>query len=305
MTDDRLERDLRQFLVARDPGPAPLSIQDAVRAVPDTTPPSGVGGFLRRALPPLAAAAVLVVLVTVLASIRLGSFDGAGATPSPSTEIGTLQPGDGLVTVEPPLGLALVAAAIVVALVAITKRIGRPYRRLIQAALALVVVGAVLTLSNTDALSGSVSMATPNAPLTDPADGSDIFAVGPNTTIPIGVWVTNGASLPITIIGLAQDAAATTVPTLPGPVAIGRFKEPGVIDPREPVPFAPITVQPHEMTALAFLIATGDCAATTNTGNYVDVARIQVAYEVLGIQKVSTLFLGSPLRIPLIDGCGS
>ena len=305
MTDDRLERDIRQFLVARDPGPAPRPIRDAVSEVPDTTPASGIGGFLRRAAPPLAAAAVLVVLVTVLASIRLGSFDGASATPSPSTEIGTLQPGDGLVTVEPPLGIALVAAAIVVALVAITKRIGRPYRRVIQTGLALVVVGAVLTITNIDALSGSVSMATPSAPLTDPTDGSDIFAVGPNTTIPIGVWVTNAASLPITIIGLAQDPAATTVPTLPGPVAIGRFKDPGVIDPREPLPFAPITVQPHEMTALAFLIATGDCAATTNTENYVEVDQIQVAYEVLGIQKSSTLFLGSPIRIPLTDGCGN
>jgi hypothetical protein len=305
MTDDRLERDLRQFLVARDPGPAPLSIQDAVRTVPDTTPPSGMGGFLRRALPPLAAAAVLVVLVTVLASIRLGSFDGAGATPSPSTEIGTLQPGDGLVTVEPPLGIALVAAAAVVALVSITKRIRRGYRRVIQTALALVVVGAVLMLSNIDALSGSVSMATPSAPLTDPTDGNDIFAVGPNATIPIGVWVTNSTSLPITILGLAQDPVATTVPTLPGPVAIGRFRDPDVIDPTRPLPFAPITLQPHELTPLAFLIATGDCAATTNTGNYVDVARIQVAYEVLGIQKVSTLFLGSPLRIPLTNGCGS
>jgi hypothetical protein len=305
MTNDRLERDLRQFLVARDPGPAPLSIQVAVRAVPDATPPSGMGGFLRRALPPLAAAAVFVVLVTVLASIRLGSFDGAGATPSPSTEIGTLQPGDGLVTVEPPLGIALVAAAAVIALVAITNRIRRGYRRVIQTGLALVVVGAVLTISNIDALSGSVSMATPNAPLTDPADGSDIFAVGPNTTIPIGVWVTNSSSLPITILGLAQDPVATSVPTLPGPVAIGRFKDPDVIDPREPLPFAPITLQPHELTPLAFLIATGNCAATTNTENYFDVAHIQVAYDVLGIQKTSTLFLGSPIRIPLTNGCGN
>ena len=305
MTDDRLERDLRQFLVARDPGPAPRSVHEGVSAVPDTTPAGGMGGFLRRALPPLAAAAVLVVLVTVLASIRLGSFDGAGATPSPSTEIGTLQPGDGLVTVEPPLGIALAAAAIVVVLVAITKRIRRGYRRVIQAGLALVVVSAVLMVTNIDALSGSVSMATPIAPLTDPTDGSDIFAMGPNTTIPIGVWVTNSTSLPITILGLAQDPVATTAPTLPGPVAIGRFKDPGVIDPTKPLPFAPISLQPGEMTPLAFLIATGDCAATTDTGNSVDVARIQVAYEVLGIQKISTLFLGSPLRIPLIDSCGS
>jgi hypothetical protein len=305
MTDDRLERDIRQFLVARDPGPAPRSIRDAVSAVPDTTPASGIGGFLRRAAPPLAAAAALVVLVTVLASIRLGSFDEAGATPSPSTEIRTVRPGDGLVTVEPPLGLALAAGATVIALVALTKRIRRPYRRVIQTGLALLVVGGVLTITNIDALSGSVSMATANASLTDPNDGSDIFAVGPNTTIPIGVWVTNSSSVPITIIGLVQDPATATIPTLPGPVAIGRFKDPDVIDPREPLPFAPITLQPQELTPLAFLIATGACAATTNTENYVEVAQIQVAYEVLGIQKASTLFLGSPIRIPLIDGCGS
>jgi hypothetical protein len=305
MTDDRLERDLRQFFVARDPGPAPLSVRDAVRGVPDTTLPSGIGGFLGRVLSPLAAAAVLVVLVTVLASIRLGPLGGAGATPSPSTEIGTLQPGDGLIAVEPPLGLALAAAVIVIALAAMTKRMPRGYRRVIQTALAVVVVGGVVTITNIDALSGSVSMATPNAPLTDPNDGSDIFAVGPNTTIPIGLWATNSSSLPITIIGLAQDPAASTGPTLPGPVAIGRFRDPDVIDPTKPLPFVPITVQPHAMTPLAFLIATGKCAATTDTENYVEVAAIQVAYEVLGIQKVSTLFLGSPIRIPLTDGCGT
>jgi len=305
VTDDRFERELRQFFAARDPGPVPTAVQEAVRAVPDTTQAKGIGGFFGRALPPLAAAAVLVVLVTVLASTRLAPFDGAGATPSPSTPLATLQSGDGTVTVEPPLALAGVVIAILVALLFVARRAGRGVRRWIAIGTGAVVVVAWLWVANFDALSGPVSSATGSAPITDPNDGSDIFAVGPNTTIPIGVWVQNSTGLPITIVGMPQDRIATLGPTLPGPVAMGRFADPGVIDPREPLPFAPITLQPHEMTPLAFLIATGDCGATTNTENYVDVDHLQVAYEVLGITKVANLFVGSPIRIPLVAGCGS
>jgi hypothetical protein len=305
VTDDRLERELRQFFVARDPGPVPASVHDAVRAVPDTTPAPGIGGFFGRALLPLAAAAVLVVLVAVLAEIRLAPFDGAGATPSPSTLPGTLQPGDGTIPVEPPLAIAAAVIAILVGLVIVAMRAGPGTRRRTAIAAGVVIVGASLWVANFDALSGPVSSATGSAPITDPNDGSDIFAVGPNTTIPIGVWVQNSTGLPITIVGLAQDRVATVSPTLPGPVAIGRFADPGVIDPRQPLPFAPIRLQPRETTSLAFLIATGECGASTNTENYVEVAQLLVAYEVLGITKVANLFMVSPIRIPLVAGCGS
>jgi hypothetical protein len=283
-----------------------VSVQETVRAVPDTSPATGIGGFIGRALPPLAAAAVLVVLVTVLASIQLGSTVGPGAAPGPSASIGTLQPGDGLVTVDPPFAIVLAAVlALVAAKAAINAKVRPKYRGVITLAVGAAFAAGWLMVANIDALSGPVSTATPSAPLTDPTDGSDIFAVGPNATIPIGMWVQNSSTLPITIVGLPQDRIATAGPSLPGPVAIGRFADPGVIDPTEPLPFAPITLQPHEMVPLAYLINTGECAATSNTGNLFEVAQVQVAYEVLGITKTSTLFLGSAIRIPLVENCGS
>ena len=209
---------------------------------------------------------------------------------------------DRLLADEEPLADLPVRAALgIVASIAFRSR--RRYLRLLAIGLALLVIGATTMVANIDALGGPVSTATPRGTSTG-VDNIDLYAVGPEKTILIGAWVTNSSSWPITVKGLPDDQEATAGPVMPSAVAIGMFADPGIIDLREPLPFAPITLQPQESWPLAFLIDTGECAATSDTGNTFEIDDVPIAYEVLGVMKTSSLFLGQPIRIPLVEGCG-
>lgn len=308
MTDDRLERELRQFFVARDPGPAPLSIQEAVRGVPDTTPPSGMGSFLRRALPPLAAAAVVVVLVTVLASIRLGPFDGSGATPvigpAPSS-VPSLVAGDGVTaTVSPSLlhlalaGTALIGLGVVAA---------RAKRRVlgygaITAILGIIWIGSMIGTS--DAL----------------AQGSGAFGVEPFMERPGGfetgvfvraegdaefrilVGVTNLSRLPLDLVGVAPGKyQGPDADRLPRIVGVGYLPDDDCCLPSHARAFTRLHLDPGQSVQLVVLGRAGRCAAATVDVGATQIDSLPLVYEQLTLLHTATVQLQEPVSI-LNDG---
>ena len=308
MTDDRLERDLRQFLVARDPGPAPLSIQEAVRAVPDTTPPSGMGSFLRRALPPLAAAAVVVVLVTVLASIRLGSFDGAGATPvigpTPSS-VPSLVAGDGVTTTVNPSLLHLALAG--TALIGLGVVAARAKRRVlgygaITAILGIIWIGSMIGTS--DAL----------------AQGTGAFGVEPFMERPVGfdrgvfvraegdvefrilVGVTNLSRLPLDLVGVTPGGyQVPDAERLPRIVGVGYLPDDDCCLPSSARAFTRLHLDPGQSVQLVVLGRAGRCAAAAVDVGASQIDSVPLVYEQLTLPHMATVQLEEPVSI-LNDG---
>jgi hypothetical protein len=308
MTDDRLERDLRQFLVARDPGPVPASLLTAVSAVPDTTLPSGISSFLRRALPPLAAAAVLVVFVTVLASIRQEPFDGAGATPvigpTPSS-LPSLVAGDGVTaTVNPSLphlalaGTALIGLGVVAA---------RAKRRVlgygaIAAILGIVWIGSMIGTS--DALE----------------QGSGAFGVEPFMERPAGfdrgvfvraegdaefrflVGVTNLSRLALDVVGVAPgEYQVPDADRLPRIVGVGYLPDDDCCLPIRARAFTRLHLDPGQSVQLVVLGRAGRCATATVNVGATQIDSLPLVYEQLTLLHTAAVQLEEPASI-LNDG---
>ena len=304
MTDDRLERDLRQFLVARDPGPVPASLHAAVSAVPNTAPVSGIRGFLGRALPPLAAAAVLVVLMTVLSSIRLGPFDGAGATPvigpAPSS-LPSLVAGDGVTaTVNPSLlqlalaGTALIGLGVVAAR---AKRRALGYGA-IAAILGIVWIGSMIGTS--DALE----------------QGSGAFGVEPSMERPAGfergvfvraegdaefrilVGVTNLSRLPLDVVGVAPgEYQVPDADRLPRIVGIGYLPDDDCCLPSRARAFTRLHLDPGQPVQLVVLARAGRCATATLDIGAAQIDTLPLVYEQLTLLHTAVVRLEQPVSI--------
>jgi hypothetical protein len=308
MTDDRLERDLRQFFVARDPGPAPLSVRDAVSAVPDTTPPSGIGGFLGRALPPLAAAAVLVVLVTVLASLQLVSFDGAGATPvigpTPSS-VPSLVAGDGVMATVNPSVLHLALAG--TALISLGVVAARAKRRVlgygaITALLGIVWIGSMIGTSDalekgTGAFGVEPFMERPGGfekGVFVRAEGDDEFR--------ILVGVTNTSRLPLDLVGVAPGQyQIPDADRLPRIVGVGYLPDDDCCLPSRARAFTRLHLDPGQSVQLVVLGRAGRCATETVDVGATQIDSLPLVYEQLTLLHTAAVHLEEPVSI-LNDG---
>jgi hypothetical protein len=308
MTDDRLERDLRQFLLARDPGRVPASLHVAVSAVPNTAPVSSIRGFLGRALPPLAAAAVLVVLMTVLASIRLGPFDGAGATPeigpTPSS-LPSLVAGDGVTAVVSPplLHLALAGAALIGLGVGAARARRRPVGyAAVTAILGLVWIGSMIGTS--DAL----------------AQGTGAFGVDPFMERPPGfergvfvraegdnefrvlVGITNDSRLPLDLVGVVPGAVEMPdQDRIPRIVGLGYLPDDDCCLPSRARAFTRLHLDPGESIQLVVLGRAGRCATTTVEVGASLIDSLPLVYEQLTLLHTAAVPLEEPVSI-LNDG---
>jgi hypothetical protein len=308
MTDDRLERDLRQFLVARDPGPAPRSVHEGVSAVPDTTPAGGMGGFLRRALPPLAAAAVLVVLVTVLASIRPGPFDGAGATPvigPTSSSAPSLVEGDGVTaTVNPSLlhlalaGTALIGLGVVAARV---KRRVLGYGA-IAAILGIVWIGSMIGTS--DALEQGTGAFGVEPFIERPSGfetGVFVRAEG-DAEFRILVGVTNLSRLPLDLVGVAPGGyQVPDADRLPRIVGVGYLPDDDCCLPSHARAFTRLHLDPGQSVQLVVLGRAGRCAAAAVNVGASQIDSVPLVYEQLTLLHTAAVHLEEPVSI-LNDG---
>jgi hypothetical protein len=308
VTDDRLERDIRQFLAARDPGPGPASLHAAVSAVPNTAPVSGIRGFLGRALPPLAAAAVLVVLVTVLASLRLVSFDGAGATPvigpTPSS-LPSLVAGDGVMaTVNPSLlhlalaGTALIGLGVVAA---------RAKRRVlgygaITAILGIVWIGSMIGTSDALEQGGGAYGVEPF--LERPAgfeSGVFVRAEG-DVEFRLLVGITNFSRLPLDLVGIAPGAAQVPdADRLPRIVGVGYLPDDDCCLPSGARAFTRLHLDPGQSVQLVVLARAGRCATTTVESGASQIDSLPLVYEQLTLLHTAAVQLEEPVSI-LNDG---
>jgi len=304
MTDDRLERDIRQFLVGRDPGPAPVSLHAAVSAVPNTAPVSGIRGFLGRALPPLAAAAVLVVLVTVLASLRLVSFDGAGATPvigpTPSS-LPSLVEGDGVMATVSPSLLHLVLAG--TALIGLGVVAARAKRRVlgygaITAILGIVWIGSMIGTSDAVEQGGGSFGVEPF--MERPAGferGVFVRAEG-DAEFRILVGVTNLSRLPLDLVGVAPGAAQIPdAERLPRIVGVGYLPDDDCCLPTRAQPFARLHLDPGESIQIVILGRAGRCASATVESGASQIESVPLVYEQLTLIHTAAVRLEEPVSI--------
>ena len=308
MTDDRLERDLRQFLVARDPGPVPASLHAAVSAVPNTAPVSGIRGFLGRALPPLAAAAVLVVLMTVLSSIRLGPFDGAGATPvigpTPSS-LPSLVAGDGVTaTVNASLPHLALAGTVLIGLGVVAARAKRRVLGYgaIAAILGIFWIGSMIGTS--DAL-GAGSGAFGVEPFMERPGGFEtgVFVrAEDDDEFRILVGVTNLSRLPLDIVGVAPGGyQIPDADRLPRIVGVGYLPEDDCCLPSRARAFTRLHLDPGQSVQVVVLGRAGRCATATVNVGATQIDSLPLVYEQLTLLHTSAVQLGEPVSI-LNDG---
>ena len=308
MTDDRLERDIRQFLAARDPGPVPASLHAAVSAVPTTAPMSGIRGFLGRALPPLAAAAVLVVLVTVLASIRPGPFDGAGATPAigptPSS-LPSLVAGDGVTATVTPslLHLALAGAA----LVGLGVVAARAKRRIlgygaIAAILGIVWIGSMIGTSNALEQGSGAFGAEPSMERPSGFETGDFVRAEGDVEFWILVGVTNVSRLPLDLVGVAPgEYQIPDADRLPRIVGLGYLPDDDCCLPSRARAFTRLHVDPGQSVQLVVLARAGRCASATVTVGASQIVSLPLVYEQLTLLHTAAVQLEEPVSI-LNDG---
>jgi hypothetical protein len=275
-----------------------------VGAVPDTTPPSGIGSFPRRALPPLAAAAVLVVLVTVLASIRLGPFDGAGATPvigpTPAS-LPSLVAGDGVTATVSPSLLHLALAG--TALIGLGVAAARAKRRVlgygaIAAILGIVWIGSMIGTS--DALE----------------QGSGAFGVEPFMERPGGfetgvfvraksddefrilVGVTNNSRLPLDLVGIAPGGyQIPDADRLPRIVGVGYLPEDDCCLPSRARAFTRLHLDPGQSVQLVVLGRAGRCATETVDVGATQIDSLPLVYEQLTLLHAAAVQLDEPVSI--------
>jgi hypothetical protein len=322
MDEDRLDREMKAVLRARDPGPAPSVLLQRVAAIPDREPVT-MAALARRTLSrfaqPVAAA---VALVAVAALLLMRQFS---VVPAVGPGVGGTS---GTVPFDPTIEGAGVYAGstgfeiIVILLVALTlaflaiARIRLPALRAVLVGSAVVVGLGAVAIDNYDALESNGIIWYPGvgAVRNTPPDGamlpegerpSQAFAVEPSGILTFGFDVHNQGPFPITVLGIVPDRRD---------LAFGRFTAAGWMGDEsgvgtvEPERFAPLTLQPDGYQVLAVAARASPCAVARDTSGDAlsagaGVQEIQVAYEILGIRKVATLQLPKVIRISLDPNC--
>ncbi len=263
-TDERIERELRDVLERRHPGPAPVSLRERVLDVPAAGHPAAPDP--RRLVVPalgLAAALALVAIGVQVAGLR--APDGTvGASPSPApAAASSFDPnlvGPGIVTSSGstlvPLLVVLVTITFLVLIVAL-----RGWRRLVPAAGAVGCVAFGLYASQVPIAVGTYGygpgLNTVEAVMPRGTDAVVFYETAPpGRPFSFPLFLTINAPVPVRIEGLYQPA---TVSTAPRPAALWIDAEPngGNLGPGRP--FAPVETS-NWIQALWVVGRAGSCA---------------------------------------------
>lgn len=322
--DLRLERELRELLRGRDPGPAPYGLRGRVDRVPEGHPVGRRASSQARSallvVAGLAVAAALVVAIAPLAGIR-EPWNGSGSSPvvsSPATGV-PFDPtlvGPGVMT-EPltdPMPVVL-AAGIFLAIAAFAIP-GR--RRVIPFALVAILVAYTvaatqLPVSMQDSGYGqglSTLMAEPRPPSRE-----EILwqLAGPREPFSAGVWVSMDAAVPVTLEGIIETwTEEDRDPGRPTWRAVwldeqgdsGGMTGPGT-------PFHPVEYRPGEHWPLWLVGRAGACALGPQfdpehpeaATAYAEVEQISAQVRVLGWPRTVTMALPFRLAEPLREQC--
>lgn len=320
--DLRLERELRELLGARDPGPAPYGLRGRVDRVPAERPRRDTSRARSVALvvAGLAVAAALVVAVAPLAGFRT-PWTGPGAsvpagTPGPGVPFDPMLVGPGILA-EPsadPLPL-VVLAVLILGLVALLVQ-GR--RRAIPIAMiaglaAYAVAATQLPVSMADSGFGqglSTRMAEPR-----PASHEEILwqLAGPREPFTVGVWVSIDAAVPVTLDGIIEPwTDADRGPAFPTWRAVwldeqgdsGGMTGPGT-------PFHPVEYGPQQLWALWLVGRAGACALGSQfdpahpeaAPAFAEVEQVTAQVRVLGWPRTVVMALPFRLAEPLPEQC--
>ncbi len=321
MTDETLERLVRDGLAWRDPGRPPGSLGDRVRADrldSGAARPWQPWATRAGAVTAAATASFVIALIGWLAVLerRTTGSVGQGPLPQPvpfdptATGSGMFEPTGNLVV--------LVAFVAVVALAVAGLRSRRPVVRWSILAVAGLLGVVVANLVNgtfvgwTDGATaygrGYVANTGPEDPQQQDDGTIPRFVVGPNGILTFGLDVHNLAPVPITIVGLVRDSRQMAWGQV---TAVGLLRDDNVVDLTDPAasrPFEPVHVEPG---ASVFLIVAGKaspCSLDRDTFNDpasagASFGTIDVAYEILGVQRVSTVNMPFSPQLPMDGAC--
>jgi hypothetical protein len=310
MTDDTLERDLRDLLARRDPGPARAALGAGIRArlADEAARPRRLPRRLSEAA--MSGAAVAAVMLLALVVFRPPGVGPGSSPPLVPGQPYVLRAGDGVVDgPAPPVVQAALALLAIVALIA-TALTRRERRTRILAWLAgLTVLYVSLSAAGATALAfrnGMYGVDPGRVP--DGLEPGMYVAVEGDRPFTLSLTLTNVSSLPLTIVGLERTEVAggadgrTLVPRFVG-LAVRTETAPGRT---EPAPLGRATLQPNEERDFAILGLAGACSLATpgpdGQAGY-ELATVSIVYEQLTVERTARVALPAPVVITTSGTC--
>ena len=315
--DLRLERELREVLRGRDPGPAPYGLRGRVDRVPEEGPrPSGRQTAGRALAWAGSIAAGIAATAVVVAASRARDSGAIGASPDAAT--GVPDPlGPGVVPYPPIEMFGYAAAVLAVSLVALG--IGLLVLRRRSGRIPLVlgvlipVLAAVLALMPgvvADESGGTMvqPVVVPQMPAGYTGSRMLYLVAGPTETYDLEIGIRNSGPLPVTVHGVfgrTDDARLN-----PHWVEVRLVPEPRTPSPVTGDPFAPFTLAPGGWMGVRLVGNPGPCAvggsfdqATADTLQYQPVT-FTVSYDILGWPRADRLSdPSSQLLVPYRGDC--
>ena len=320
--DLRLERELRDLLRDRDPGPAPYGLRQRVDEVPEDHAVAR-RSVVARAL--AGAGGVAAGLAIAVGALAVGRAREAGVTGGPNAPaVNAVDPfGGGVVAYPEIAGLGLAAAVLAIGLLALGIGLLALRRRagFVATGLGLLVPAAVAALALMPGLvadEGAGTSVRPVAVVDMPPGytGPRVTYLVADTgaTYDIVSGVRNDGPLPITVHGVVgRSKFAVLNPhwvelrLVPDPDAA--HPDPGATDLVEGDPFAPFTLAPGEWMGLRLIGTPGPCAvgrafdpATVDPVDYEKVT-ITMSYDILGWSRADTLTTSYQLLVPRSPTC--
>ena len=303
--DLRLERELREVLRERDPGPAPYGLRRRVARIPDTVSSGGsplTRRLSRAVIPVLGLAAAITLLVLALPLLGpMGTGTGAGPSAAPVATFDPTVRGPGLVPPPPVEAEGIIVAALVLGIVLAVVGMRRERWLGFAALIVVAIVGyAGWQVLATDAVAGPVaSSGGIGVRDGDLAPGSSgpypvYITAGPGQPFSIGFSVENGGPLPIRLEGVVLDPNLPDPATFPTFRALWRDDAPdGLTGPA--APFSSIDLAPGHSAGLWLVGTAGNCAAGPSFAidgtSFVGMPALRVRYTVLGIPRMDTIAL--------------
>ncbi|HYO42687.1 MAG TPA: hypothetical protein VES19_05755 [Candidatus Limnocylindrales bacterium] len=321
--DLRLERELREILRGRDPGPAPYVLRGRVDRVPEEGQAPSRRSMARVAGSLVGLAAVLAISVGIVSIGRLLRPDAAGLSGAPATP-GSLMPildgSTGLVAHPPIQGLALAFSVLAGGLLALALGLfvlRRPRLGALALLAGLVVPGAIAALAVMPGVTGDERFGSHTEPIS-PVEMPPGFtgerllylAAGPGEAFETSFALVNDAPLPVTVHGIETVSGG---PTDPEWIAVRLVRdastEPAVITHVDGEPFSPFRLGAGEAMQVRLVGTPGACAvgaafdpAEADALDYRPVP-IRVVYDIAGWPRADTVTLSYNLLVPVSWAC--
>lgn len=309
--DHSLERTLREVLVGRDPGAAPLGLRTRVDHVPAEHPVARRRAA-RRAAAWLATAAAVIVLVGIGATLLrpmegTGGDGGAGAPALGADPL--LQTGIGVA--DPPNQVLVVGLVVLLTLAAFYASAATSGRK--SGVLAVLVVAIPALFLVTQALGppagigGGTGLGVDASLGGRDGDRPEVIVVAePGEPYQVAVMVANHGRIPVRLDGMAWQP----MPGVRDAPSLWIDQEPHTAISRPATPFEPLTLAPGEELTLWLVQRASSCAvgaaydpSTSPADGATSQSAIAIRWSVLGVPRLDSLELPYYVTTPLRAGC--